>query len=101
MNATPRFSAAAVVFIALAAGCTQRVPVTPSEFANGKRPRDVWVTRADGSVVHVYRPTIQGDTLLGFVNGRYRRVGLLRGSHLSPLTNDSTRTGASPGRDEL
>ena len=85
----------------LAAACTQQVPLTPSEFANGKQPRDVWVTRADGSVVHVYRPYIMGDTLLGFVNGRYRKVGLLRGSHLSPLTNDSTPTGASQTRDEL
>jgi hypothetical protein len=62
------------VLIPLTAGCTSIGPVAnPREFIPIKRPREVWLTRNDGTVLLMYRPTLQGDSILGVVRGEGQR----------------------------
>src|SRR5947207_12934399 len=62
------------MLILLTAGCTTVGPVTsPREFIPIKRPREIWLTRNDGTVLLMYRPTLQGDSILGVVRGEGER----------------------------
>jgi hypothetical protein len=62
------------MLIPLTAGCTTIGPVAnPKEFIPIKRPREVWLTRNDGQVLLMYRPTLQGDSILGVVRGEGQR----------------------------
>ena len=72
------------VLVATAAACTAVVPVRSKDFITTKRPKEVWVTRADGLVVHVFEPRFLGDTLVGIVDGKFRRVGIFRGASMPP-----------------
>ena len=54
--------------------CTTFGPVSPTSFIMARKPPDVWVIRADSSVIHLYRPKFLGDTLTGFVDGKYHTV---------------------------
>jgi hypothetical protein len=59
-------------------GCYAMSPVpSPREYIAAREPSLVMVTRADGSVVPVEGPSVKGDSLMGFVNGRYQFVGRL------------------------
>ncbi len=58
-------------------GCTTFGPVAaPTDFITVNRPSEVWVTRGDSSRVAVSRPRFLGDTLIGFVSGRYQQIPL-------------------------
>jgi hypothetical protein len=70
--------------VVVAAACTAVVPVRNKDFITTKRPREVWVTRADGLVVHVFDPRFLGDTLVGIVDGKLRRVGIFRTGDVAP-----------------
>jgi len=61
----------ATVLVPSIVGCTTFGVVDPKQFIVAKRPLDVWVSRPDSSVVHLFRPRFLGDTLVGFVNGKY------------------------------
>ena len=84
------------LLVALLAGCTTTRPVG-QDFIIANRPAEVWVTRADGSVIHVLRPKIVGDTLLGFVNDTLRRIGIMRGTTVLPVSKPA-HTDARPTR---
>ena len=55
------------------AACHTMKPV-PLEALGGVRPARVWVTRADQAVVVVDGPQMFGDTLVGYVNGRFEEL---------------------------
>jgi hypothetical protein len=55
--------------------CSTLQPVTtPQQFIPTARPDRVWVTRTDNSKVMVEGPRLLGDTLVGFVAGRYEEM---------------------------
>ena len=59
-------------------GCYAMAPVaSPDDYIIARQPNLVMVTRADGSVVPVEGPTMKGDSLMGFVDGRYQFVSRL------------------------
>jgi hypothetical protein len=60
------------------AGCTTFGTVPPKEFIIAKRPQQVWVFKADSSVVLVRGPHFLsgGDTLVGLVEGSYQEMPL-------------------------
>ena len=59
-------------------GCTTFGPVRPRDFITAQRPPQVWVWRADSSVMLVRGPHFLGttDTLVGLVEGGYREIPL-------------------------
>ena len=66
--------AIATVLITTLTACTTMGPVAnPREFIPIKRPREVWLTRGDGTVLLMYRPKLQGDSIWGVVRGEGER----------------------------
>ena len=71
-------------------GCTTFGPVDGRSFVGGRRPAEVWVMRPDSSTVQVARPKMLGDTLVGFVEGKYQKfppadVSQLKGRRPAPM----------------
>jgi hypothetical protein len=52
--------------------CTTFGPVPAHDFITAKRPGEIWITDTRGSVVKLEHPGFAGDTLVGFVNNKYR-----------------------------
>ena len=95
MNHSGKTRSRFILVLALAAAaCTAVVPVRNKDFITTKRPREVWVTRADGIVVHVFEPRFLGDTLVGIVDGRFRRIGIFRAGAMTPHPADSAQVTA-------
>ncbi len=46
----------------------------PAHYITANAPMRVWVTETNDSVVIFNGPKMSGDTLTGFVNGRYREL---------------------------
>jgi hypothetical protein len=64
----------AAILMTTMTACTTVGPVAnPREFIPIKRPREVWLTRNDGTVLLMYRPTLQGDSISGVVRGEGER----------------------------
>jgi hypothetical protein len=62
------------VLIPLTAGCTSIGPVAnPREFIPISRPREIWLTQNDGTVLLMYTPRLMGDSILGVVRGEGER----------------------------
>jgi hypothetical protein len=55
------------------AGCHTLRQVTLDE-VNAFKPGELWVTRADQSVVVVSGPQLLGDTLVGYVQGKFEEM---------------------------
>ena len=53
--------------------CHTMRPVTFGDLG-AMQPKEIWVTRADQSVVVVSGPRTFGDTLVGYVNGRFEEM---------------------------
>lgn len=69
--------AACATLIATLTACTTLQPVaTPQQFIPVARPNRIWVTRADSSKLLVEAPRLLGDTLVGWVAGRYEEIPL-------------------------
>src|SRR3989442_1548952 len=68
----------AAVLLAALTGCTTFGLVNPKEYIPAKRPPQVWVWRADSSVLLLRGPHFLGasDTLVGLVDGEYRELQL-------------------------
>jgi len=68
----------ATVLLGSMLGCTTFGPVNPKEFVMASRPQQVWVYKADSSVVLVRGPHFlpSGDTLVGLVDGEYKEMPL-------------------------
>jgi hypothetical protein len=62
-----------LVAVLSSAACHSMRPVAMEELA-AVRPGQVWVTRADQSVVLVAGPQIVNNRLVGFVDGVYRVI---------------------------
>ena len=85
---------AAVLLISMTA-CTTIGPVAnPREFIPVKRPREIWLTQNDGTVLLMYTPRLMGDSILGVVRGEgERRIARTTSSRLSPRCRPRTRPG--------
>lgn len=55
------------------AACKTMKPVTLDQL-NVMKPDRAWVTEGDESVVLVEGPQLVGDTLVGYVNGKYEEI---------------------------
>jgi len=57
------------------AACSTLQPVaTPRQFIPAAQPTRIWVTRSDNSTLMLEAPRLLGDTLVGFVGGRYQEM---------------------------
>jgi hypothetical protein len=64
----------AVLLAALAgAACHTMKPVSLAQL-NAIKPDRAWVTEGDHSVILVSAPQVVGDTLVGYVNGKYEEM---------------------------
>ena len=64
-----------VVLVAPLTACTTLQPVaTPQQFIPTSRPDRIWVTQSDNSTLMFEAPRLLGDTLAGFVGGRYQEL---------------------------
>ena len=61
---------------ALLVACTTVRPVQPAELSPPHAPTRVWVTGADRSTVVLDSAHVTGDTIVGLVSGRPRRLAL-------------------------
>lgn len=66
----------ATLMTVLGAGaCSTMRPVTePQQFIPSARPDRVWVTTNDNARMMFEGPRVLGDTLVGFVRGRYEEI---------------------------
>jgi hypothetical protein len=69
-----RRAVCATVIGPLAACSTLRPVATPQQFIPTAHPTSVWVTRTDNSTLLLEAPRLLGDTLVGFVGGRYQEM---------------------------
>jgi hypothetical protein len=67
--------AVCALLIAPLTACSTLQPVaTPQQFIPAAQPDRVWVTQSDNSTLMLEAPRLLGDTLVGFVGGRYQEV---------------------------
>lgn len=68
----------ATLIAVLAGGaCSTLRPVaTPMQFIPTERPSQVWVTTSENATMRLEGPRLLGDTLVGFVAGRYEEIPL-------------------------
>ena len=66
----------ATLMTVLGAGAcsTMRPVAAPMQFIPAERPSRVWVTTNDNARMMVEGPRLLGDTLVGFVGGRYEEI---------------------------
>jgi hypothetical protein len=60
----------------ITAACTTLRPVQPDRLTPPHSPTRVWVTRADQSVAVFDSARVEGDSLVGIVNGKTERLPL-------------------------
>jgi hypothetical protein len=89
----PMRRAACAMLIALLTGCTTLQPVaSPAHFIPAAQPNRIGVTRADSSKVLMEGPRLLGDTLVGWVAGRYEEIPLPEARWVSVRQPASRRT---------
>ncbi|HEV8400137.1 MAG TPA: hypothetical protein VGQ18_09905 [Gemmatimonadales bacterium] len=64
----------AVLSVLLTACSTLRPVAAPQQFIPTAQPTRIWVTQADNSTLMLEAPRLLGDTLVGFVGGRYQEM---------------------------
>jgi hypothetical protein len=64
----------ALLIVPLAACSTLQPVATPQQFIPTAQPTRIWVTRSDNSTLMLEAPRLLGDTLVGFVGGRYQEM---------------------------
>ena len=60
----------------ITAACTTLRPVRPDQLTPPQSPARVWVTRADRSVAVFDSARVEGDSLVGIINGTAERLPL-------------------------
>ena len=90
-------AARAVLFAVLLVGCHSMRQLTPEEVGSARTLDRIWVTRADQSVLLVNAPEVRGDTLVGFVDGKYQEMPLSQAVTLKVRERDPGRTAALVG----
>ena len=74
-------------------GCTRMATVqNPGTYIAAKQPRTVWLYKADHQVVRVNGPRLEGDTVVGSVNGQYTEVPLADVVSARAIVTDKGRT---------
>jgi hypothetical protein len=63
-----------VTVLGTGACSTMRPVAAPQQFIPSARPSRVWVTTNDNARMMVEGPRVLGDTLVGFVGGRYEEI---------------------------
>ncbi len=80
------------VCVPLACACTTLRPVQPDQLTSRHLPARVWVIRADQSVAVFDSAHVEGDSLVGMVNGkRGKRVPRARLQGRRPLRGELGR----------
>lgn len=69
-----RRTVCAALIVPLIACSTLQPVATPQQFIPASRPNRIWVTQSDNSTLMFEAPRLLGDTLAGFVGGRYQEV---------------------------
>jgi hypothetical protein len=64
----------------------------PGHYINANAPMRVWVTQPNDSVIIVNGPKMSGDTLAGFVSGRYRELAPSQVKFVKAMLPDHVRT---------
>jgi hypothetical protein len=68
---------ATLIMVSAGGACSTLRPVaTPMQFIPSERPAQLWVTTADNATMRLEGPRLLGDTLVGFVAGRYEEIPL-------------------------
>ena len=81
------------VLIVALAGCTTIAPITsPARYIAANKPRSVWLTRANRSVVRMDGPRMVGDTVVGSVSGEYTEIPLTDVTRASAVEADKGKT---------
>ena len=81
------------VLLAMVAGCTTVASIqSPARYIAGQKPRTVWLTKANRSVVRVDGPRMVGDTVVGSVSGEYTEIPLSEVTHASAVQADKGKT---------
>ncbi len=73
---TLRLCAGLVAFTLLGCHKMGRVTSSPVDYILSNRPPLVSVTLSDGSSIEIAGPQITGDTLVGFIHGKYYEMPL-------------------------
>jgi hypothetical protein len=71
--------AVALLLIFSTTGCSAMAPVAqPKNFVEARRPEVVWLTTTDEPVMkQLDGPKLQGDTIVGFIEGEYTEIPLV------------------------
>jgi len=78
---------------ATVAGCTTIAPIqSPGRYIAGQKPRSVWLTKTNRSVVRVDGPRMVGDTVVGSVSGEYTEIPLSDVTRASAIRSDKGKT---------
>jgi hypothetical protein len=64
----------ALLLAALASAACHTMKPIPLDQVNVLKPDRAWVTEGDQSVILVATPQVVGDTLVGYVNGKYEEM---------------------------
>jgi len=87
------WSLAAGLLALAGAGCTTVAPIqSPGKYIAGNKPRSVWLTKANKSVVRVDGPRMVGDTVVGAVSGEYTEIPLAEVMRASAIQADKGKT---------
>ena len=79
---------------AIFAACSSVREVQPSELSRAHPPTRVWATLADYSVIKLDSAFVHGDTLIGKIDGGWRRLPLPEGVTLRAREPSESRTAA-------
>lgn len=75
------------------AACTTVASIqSPGKYIAGNKPRSVWLTKANKSVVRVDGPRMVGDTVVGAVSGEYTEIPLSEVTRASAIQADKAKT---------
>ena len=81
------------LLMATVAGCTTIAPIqAPARYISGQKPRSVWLTRTNNSVVRMDGPRMVGDTVVGSVSGEYTEIPLYDVTRASAIRSDKGKT---------
>ena len=84
---------AACMLAITGAACTTVAPIqSPARYIAGQKPRTVWLTKTNKSVVRVDGPRMLGDTVVGSVAGEYTEIPLSDVTRASAVEADKGKT---------
>jgi hypothetical protein len=59
---------------------------------NALKPDHAWVTETDNTVIVIYGPQVLGDTLVGYVNGKYEEMPVSQFKQVVVQKGSTSRT---------